>query len=101
MSRTLSIAEKLARNARMLQQAHADLAEALGRSDARGRERAQVKIAELNAEYERLAEQLRFSELEQRELAAPRGRKPSKPLRELALDALDDLGAPAPRSSPT
>lgn len=96
MSRTLSIAEKLTRNAEKLQQAYAGLAKALGVGDAIGRERAQAKIAEYNAEYESLAEQLRFAELEAREIAAPRGRKPAKPLRELALDALDDLGVPAP-----
>jgi hypothetical protein len=96
MSRSLSIAEKLTRNAERLQQAYAGLAKSLGGCDAIGRERAQAKIAELNAEYESLAEQLRFAELEAREIAAPRGRKPAKPLRELALDALDDLGVPAP-----
>ena len=96
MSRTIPIAEKLARNAERLQLAYAGLAKALGSDDASGRERAQAKISELNAEYESLAEQLRFAELEARDIAAPRGRKPSKPLRELALDALDDLGVPAP-----
>lgn len=96
MSRTLSIAEKLTRNAERLQEAYSGLAKALGTSDAAGRERAQQKISELTAEYESLAEQLRFAELEAREIAAPRGRKPAKPLRELALDALDDLGVPAP-----
>jgi hypothetical protein len=95
MSRTLSIAEKLTRNAERLQQAYAGLAKSLGVGDTVGRERAQSRIAELNAEYESLAEQLRFAELEAREIAAPRGRKPAKPLRELALDALDDLGVPA------
>jgi hypothetical protein len=96
MSRTVPIAEKLTRNAERLQQAYAALAKALGAGDASGRERAQAKISELNAEYESLAEQLRFAELEAREIAAPRARKPAKPLRELALDALDDLGVPAP-----
>lgn len=95
MSRTMPIAEKLARNAERLQQAYANLAKALNSGDAAGRDRAQAKISEFNAEYESLAEQLRFAELEARELAAPRGRKPAKPLRELALDALDDLGVPA------
>lgn len=96
MARTMSIADKLTRNAERLQQSYAGLARALGAGDGAGRERAQAKIAELNADYESLVEQLRFAELEAREIAAPRGRKPAKPLRELALDALDDLGVPAP-----
>ncbi|PNG24637.1 hypothetical protein CR492_17530 [Methylocella silvestris] len=68
---------------------------ALGAVDQAGRERAQAKIAELTAEYQRLSDALRFSELEAREIATPRARKPGKPLRELALDALDDLGVPS------
>ncbi|WP_338692196.1 MULTISPECIES: hypothetical protein [unclassified Bradyrhizobium] len=63
--------------------------------DAAGRERAQAKITELSAEYQRLSDALRFSELEARDIATPRSSKPAKPLRELALDALDDLGVPA------
>ena len=96
MSRPTPLAEKLARTAEKLQQAYAGLAKALASGDAAARDRAQARISELNSEYASLAEQLRFAELEARELATPRGRKPAKPLRELALDALDDLGAPAP-----
>lgn len=95
MPTKLTIAEKLARNAERQQQSYAALAKSLAANDAAGRERAQAKIAELNAEYQSLSEQLRFDELEAREIAAPRGRKPGKPLRELALDALEDLGVPA------
>ncbi|MER9291495.1 hypothetical protein NKI71_14730 [Mesorhizobium sp. M0510] len=95
MSRQLTIAEKLARNAEKQQQAYAALAKSLAAAYSAGRERAQAKIAELTAEYQSLAEVLRFEELESREIAAPRGRKPGKPLRELALDALEDLGVPA------
>ncbi len=95
MSRPLSIADQLARNAKRQQDAYAALTKALATSDPAGRERAQAKIAELTADYQRLSDALRFSELEAREIATPRARKPGKPLRELALDALDDLGAPA------
>lgn len=95
MSRTIPIAEQLARNARRQQDGYAALTKALAAGDSVARERAQTKIAELTAEYHRLSEALRFSELEAREIATPRARKPGKPLRELALDALDDLGAPA------
>lgn len=95
MSRTVPIADQLARNVQRQQEAFAAMAKALAAMDAAGRERAQVKIAELTAEYQRLTESLRFSELEAREIATPRARKPGKPLRELALDALDDLGVPA------
>jgi hypothetical protein len=95
MSRTASIADQLARNAQRQQDAFAAMAQALAASDTAGRERAQAKVAELTAEYQRLTEALRFSELEAREIATPRARKPGKPLRELALDALDDLGVPA------
>ncbi|WP_299006358.1 hypothetical protein [uncultured Caulobacter sp.] len=95
MSRTVSIADQLARNVQRQQEAFAAMAKALATGDAPGRERAQTKIAELTAEYQRLTESLRFSELEAREIATPRARKPGKPLRELALDALDDLGVPA------
>jgi hypothetical protein len=96
MSRSLSLSDQLARNAKRQQDAYADLSVALGANDQAGRERAQAKITELTADYQRLSEALRFSELEAREIATPRARKPGKPLRELALDALDDLGAPAP-----
>lgn len=95
MSRTTPIAEQLARNAQRQQDAFATMAQALATGNTAGRERAQAKIAELTAEYQRLSEALRFSELEAREIATPRARKPGKPLRELALDALDDLGVPA------
>ena len=95
MSRTVPIADQLARNVQRQQDAFAAMAKALAASDASGRERVQAKIAELTAEYQRLTESLRFSELEAREIATPRARKPGKPLRELALDALDDLGVPA------
>lgn len=95
MSRTLSLADQLARNAKRQQDAYADLTKALGTGDAAARDRAQVRIGELTAEYLRLTDALRFSELEAREIATPRPRKPGKPLRELALDALDDLGVPA------
>ncbi len=95
MSRTVSIADQLARNVQRQQEAFAAMAKVLAAGDAAGRERTQVKIVELTAEYQRLTEFLRFSELEAREIATPRARKPGKPLRELALDALDDLGVPA------
>lgn len=95
MSRTVPIADQLARNVQRQQEAFAAMAKVLAAGDAAGRERAQVKIAELTAEYQRLTESLRFIELEAREIATPRARKPGKPLRELALDALDDLGVPA------
>jgi hypothetical protein len=95
MSRTVPIADQLARNAQRQQDAFAVMAKALAAGDTASRERAQAKIAELTAEYQRLTEALRFSELEAREIATPRARKPGKPLRELALDALDDLGVPA------
>ena len=95
MSRTVPIADQLARNAQRQQDAFAAMAKALAAGDTAGRERAQAKIAELTAEYQRLTEALRFNELEAREIATPRARKPGKPLRELALDALDDLGVPA------
>lgn len=95
MSRPIPLAEQLARNARRQQDAYAALTKALAAGDAADRERAQAKIAELNAEYQRLTDALRFAELEAREIATPRARKPGKPLRELALDALDDLGVPA------
>lgn len=95
MSRTMPISEQLARNAKRQQDGYAALTKALAAGDTAARERAQAKIAELTAEYQRLSEALRFSELEAREIATPRARRPSKPLRELALDALDDLGVPA------
>lgn len=95
MSRSVSLTEKLARNAERQQQAYAALTTALAAGDMAGRERAQARIAELAAEYQRLSDALRFDELEAREIATPRGRKPGKPLRELALDALEDLGVPA------
>ena len=96
MSRALSLSDQLARNAKRQQDAYAELSVALGANDPTGRERAQEKITELTADYQRLSDALRFSELEAREIATPRARKPGKPLRELALDALDDLGVPAP-----
>lgn len=96
VSRVLSLADQLARNAKRQQDAYAELTKALGAGNQAGRERAQAKIAELAAEYQRLSDALRFSELEAREIATPRARKPGKPLRELALDALDDLGVPVP-----
>lgn len=95
MSRTTPIAEQLARNAKRQQDAYAALTRALAAGDTARRGQAQAKIAELASEYQRLSEALRFSELEGREIATPRARKPGKPLRELALDALDDLGVPA------
>ena len=95
MSRALPLADQLTRNAKRQQDAYAELMKALGAGDQAGRERAQAKIAELMAEYQRLSDALRFSELEAREIATPRARKPGKPLRELALDALDDLGVPS------
>ena len=95
MSRTIPIVEQLSRNAKRQQDSYAALTKALAAGDTVARERAQAKIAELTAEYQRLSEALRFSELEAREIATPRARKPGKPLRELALDALDDLGVPA------
>lgn len=96
MSRALTLPERLARNAASQQQAYADLAAALQSGDRSARERAQAKIADLIADYQRLSDSLKFDELEQRRTAAPRSRKPAKPLRELALDALDDIGASAP-----
>ncbi|MGK7755149.1 hypothetical protein [Roseovarius sp. C03] len=96
MSRALTLPERLARNAASQQRAYADLADALTRGDRSARERAQAKIADLIADYQRLSDSLKFDELEQRQSAAPRSRKPAKPLRELALDALDDIGASAP-----
>jgi len=94
MSRSLPLADQLARNAKRQQAAYAELTKALGSGDQTRRDRAQANISELHAEYQRLADALRFSELEARDIATPRARKPSKPLRELALDALDDLGVP-------
>ncbi len=96
MSRPPSLSDQLARNAKRQQDAYAALSTALAAGDPAGRERAQAKITELAAEYQRLSEALRFSELEARDISTPRARKPGKPLRELALDALDDLGVPAP-----
>ena len=95
MSRMLPIAEQLAQNVQRQQNTLATMARALAAGDSAGRERAQAKIAELTAEYQRLTDELRFNELEGREIATPRARKLGKPLRELALDALDDLGVPA------
>lgn len=95
MSRTVPLAEQLARNAKRQQDGYAALTKALAAGNPADRERAQAKIAELTAEYHRLSEALRFSELEGREIATPRARMPGKPLRELALDALEDLGVPA------
>lgn len=95
MSRPLSLADQLVRNAKRQQDAYGKLTKALAAGDQAGRERAQAKITELTADYQRLSDALRFSELEAREIATPRARKPGKPLRELALDALDDLGVPA------
>jgi len=95
MSYTMTIADQLARNAKRQQDAYAALTKALAAGDTTRRERAQAKIAELASEYQRLSEVLRFNELEAREIATPRARKPGKPLRELALDALDDLGVPS------
>ena len=95
MSRPLPLADQLVRNAKRQQDAYGELTKALASGDQAGRERAQAKITELTAEYQRLSDALRFSELEAREIATPRARKPGKPLRELALDALDDLGVPA------
>jgi hypothetical protein len=91
----MTIADQLARNAKRQQDAYAALTKALAAGDTTRRERAQAKIAELASEYQRLSEVLRFNELEAREIATPRARKPGKPLRELALDALDDLGVPS------
>ena len=96
MSRPLALSDQLARNAQRQQDAYAVLTKALGANNQAGRERAQAKIAELTAEYQRLSDALRFSELEAREIATPRARNPGKPLREIALDALDDLGVPSP-----
>ncbi len=95
MSRTVAIAEQLARNVQRQQDAFAAMSKALAEGNTVARERAQAKIAELTADYQRLTEALRFNELEAREIATPRARKAGKPLRELALDALDDLGVPA------
>lgn len=95
MSRALPLTDQLARNAKRQQEAYSELTKALSLGDQARRDRAQAKIAELNAEYQRLSDALRFSELEARDIATPRARKPNKPLRELALDALDDLGVPA------
>ena len=95
MSRPTPIPDQLVRNAQRQQDTFAAMARALAAGDTVGRERAHAKIAELTAEYQRLTDALRFSELEAREIAMPRARKPGKPLRELALDALDDLGVPA------
>ena len=61
MSRPLSIADQLARNAKRQQDAYAALTKALATSDPAGRERAQAKIAELTADYQRLSDALRFS----------------------------------------
>lgn len=95
VSRSVPLADQLARNAKRQQEAYAELTKALGAGDQAGRERSQAKITGLTAEYQRLSDALRFSELEAREIATPRARKPGKPLREVALDALDDLGVPA------
>ena len=72
MFRTVPIADQLARNVQRQQEAFATMAKVLAAGDATGRERAQAKIAELTAEYQRLTESLRFSELEAREIATPR-----------------------------
>jgi hypothetical protein len=104
MSRTASIADQLARNAQRQQDAFAAMAQALAASDTAGRERAQAKVAELTAEYQRLTEALRFSELEAREIATPRARKPGKPLRELRPSQhrrASGLGRPGDQRSAT
>jgi hypothetical protein len=96
MSRTSSIAEQLAAIAEKQQAAFKELTAALGAGNVARRDRAQARIATLTADYHRLTEALRFSELEPRAVGdAPRMRKPSKPLREQVLDALEDLGVPA------
>lgn len=95
MSKALSLSDQLQRNAKRQQDALADLTKALAAGDPARRERAQIKIAELAAEYSRLSDSLRYNELEAREIATPRARKVGKPLRELALDALDDLAVPS------
>ncbi len=76
MSRTVSIPDQLARNAQRQQDAFAAMAKALAAgNNCRPRARPS-KIAELAAEYQRLTEALRFNELEAREIATPRPRKP-------------------------
>lgn len=95
MSKALSISDQLQRNAKRQQEALAGLTKALSAGDAASRERAQLRIAELAAEYSRLSDSLRYNELAAREIATPRARKAGKPLRELALDALDDLAVPS------
>jgi len=95
MSRVLTLSEQLAANANKQQAVYRELTTALGAGDAARRDRAQARIAALTAEYQRLADALHFSELEAREIAAPRPKKAARPLRELALDALEDLGVPA------
>lgn len=95
MSRVFSLSDQLAANANKLQAAYRELTTALSAADGARRDRAQARIAALTAEYQRIADALQFSELEQREIAAPRPRKAARPLRELALDSLEDLGVPA------
>lgn len=95
MPKTLSPSDQLARNAEKQQAAYAALAGAIAKNDAAGRERAQIRIAELSAEYQRLSELIRVETIEDREIAGPRNRTPGKPMREQALDALDELGVPA------
>lgn len=72
-----------------------DLNAALLNSDGAAQDQAQSQLRRLGAEQQRLTEELRYAELEGRNIpATPRARLAGKTLREQVLDVLDEVGVP-------
>jgi hypothetical protein len=72
-----------------------ELSRLLTTGDAAAQDNVQKRLQRLTAEHQRLAAELRFAELEGRDIpATPRARASGKTLREQTLDVLDEVGVP-------
>lgn len=72
-----------------------DFGEAIVSKDSVAQAELQKEMSRLQAEMQRLTDDLRYVELEDRAGGAkPRSRAPGKPIRELILDIVDEVGVP-------
>src|SRR2546422_172885 len=68
---------------------------AIGSGDIARQGDIQKELSRLYAEMQRLTEEQRYAELEERTSAPrPRSRAPGKTMRELVLDIVDEVGVP-------
>lgn len=95
MSMIADVKRRLAKVIEQQQELLGELGGLLANGDAAAQDRVQKRLQRLVAEHQRLSAELRFAELEGRDIpATPRARTVGKTLREQTLDVLDEVGIP-------